>query len=132
MTGKTESMKVEEPKELPLIDEGDYTAKVSAVEADIDGVYGLMVRIHFNVDGNDITALASQNLNPNTKLFKWAEILMGKKIKVGENLSFESLIGNEALVTVRNRPVKDSNGEIQKDDKGDSILTSVIKEVRVK
>ncbi len=127
---ETTKMTVGEPKELPLIDEGDYTAELTEVETDVEGRYGTMVRLHFEVKGEDLQALASQTLNPNTKLFKWANFMLDKELEVGEELDFQSLKGKKALVTVRNRKVMDKDGEEGKDKDGKPLFTSVIKEIR--
>jgi hypothetical protein len=119
---KTLSLKVEEAKELPLIKEGDYKAKVERIEADVPGAYGNMVQLWFKIEGADIPAIASQNLNPNTKLYSWIEIMTGKKLNVGVVFKLDELLGKEAVCTVRNRDVT------QKD--GTQVKTSVVKEIR--
>ena len=126
----TDKMTVDEPKELPLVKEGDYKAKIIEIEADKDGQFGKMLVFHFDVEGIDVQALASQKLNPNTKLFRWVELLTGEKPKVGEDIIFQDLVGKEALVTVRNKIVLDENGKEQKDTDGKIIKTSNIKEIR--
>ena len=125
----TFSMKTEEAKELPLVKEGDYKAKVVRIEADQPGKFGNMVVFHFDIDGVEVPALSSQKLNPNTKLFQWAKILRGSELDVGEELKFSDLIGKTALCTVRNRPVKDETGAAQT-RKGKPVLTSNIIEIR--
>jgi len=122
-------MKTEEAKELPLVEEGDYTAKVSRIETDQDGKFGKMLVFHFDIKGVEVSALCSQKLNPNTKLFSWAKILKGKELGVGEELVIQDLVGKAALVTVRNRVVKDENGNAQIRD-GKTVLTSGITELR--
>jgi len=128
---KTLSMKTEEAKELPLIEEGDYNAKITDIETDQDGQFGKMLVFHFDIKGVDVTALCSQKLNPYTKLYQWVEILTGKKLGVDEELVLKDLIGKEALVTVRNRIVKDEKGSPQVRD-GKNVETSSIKELRPK
>jgi len=122
-------MKTEEAKELPLVEEGDYTAKVSRIETDQEGKFGKMLVFHFDINGVEVSALCSQKLNPNTKLFQWAKILRGKELGVGEELVIQDLVGKEALVTVRNRAVKDELGKAQVKG-GKAVLTSGINELR--
>lgn len=126
---QTLSMKTEEAKELPLVKEGDYTAKVSKIETDQIGKFGKMLIFHFDIEGVDVSALCSQKLNPNTKLFGWVRILRGKELEVGEDLVIEDLVGKEALVTVRNRAVNDDTGKPQVRD-GKPVFTSGINELR--
>ena len=121
---------VEEPKELPLVDEGDYAAPVSNVQTNIEGKFGLSVRIFFEIAGQEIPAIASQALNQNTKLYGWAEAILGRKLAVGEKLKFSDLIGKTAMVTVRSRDVKDKDGKVRIGEDGAKVLTSVVKEVR--
>lgn len=123
-------IEMEEPKVLPLVEEGDYAAKVSKIKTNVKGAFGLMVVIEFDVGGTDVPALASQNLNENTKLYSWYQILTGEDIKVGQKLRFKDLIGKKAKVTVRSRQVKDNQGKPRVDDDGNPVLTSVIKELR--
>jgi len=127
---KTEEIEMEEAKELPLVEEGDYEAKISNIETDVEGRYGDMVRIKFDINGTEVPALASQNLNENTKLYGWVEILTGKKLKVGDKLKFSDLVGKKALVTVRNRQVKGKDGKLRTDDDGNEVMTSDVKEIR--
>ncbi len=122
-------MKTEEAKELPLVEEGDYAAKISRIETDQDGQFGKMLRIHFDINGVEVSALCSQKLNPKTKLFKWVKILNGKELKTDEELVIQDLVGKEALVTVRSRAVKDETGAPQTKD-GKPVLTSGISELR--
>lgn len=126
-------LEMEEAKELPLVDEGDYTAPVSKIETDIEGRYGKMVRIFFDIDGTEVPALASQNLNENTKLYGWAKILLElDSIKVGDKLNLADLKGKEALITVRNRQIKDSDGNSRVDENNKPIMASTVKELRPK
>lgn len=122
-------MKTEEAKELPLVGEGDYTAKVSRVLTDQSGRYGNMVILYFDIDGTDVPALASQKLNSATKLHGWAGILLGKQLDVGEQLVFKDLEGKAALVTVRNRVLKNEDGAAQTRD-GKTVMTSNVTEIR--
>jgi len=122
-------MKTEEARELPLVEEGDYTAKVTRIETDQDGKFGKMLIFHFDVKGVEVSALCSQKLNPTTKLFNWVKILRGKELGIGEELVIQDLVGKEALVTVRNRVVKDESGNAQTRD-GKTVLTSGINELR--
>ena len=122
-------MKTEEARELPLVEEGDYTAKVTRIETDQDGKFGKMLIFHFDVKGVEVSALCSQKLNPATKLFNWVKILRGKELGIGEELVIQDLVGKEALVTVRNRVVKDETGAAQTRD-GKPVLTSGINELR--
>ncbi len=125
----TLSMKTEEEKELPLVEEGEYTAKVTDIIADQIGKFGKMLIFNFDVKGVEVSALCSQKLNPKTKLYGWVEILRGKKLEVDEELILKDLVGKEALVTVRNRIVKDEKGNAQMKD-GKNVMTSGITEVR--
>jgi hypothetical protein len=125
-----EEIEMEEAKELPLVEEGDFKAKVSKVQTGKEGMYGTMVVISFDIGGVNVPALASQNLNANTKLCAWAKLLTGKDIKIGETLRFQDLIGKTALVTVRNKQVKDKDGGFRTDENGRPVFTSVIKELR--
>lgn len=125
----TLSMKMEEARELPLVEEGDYTAKVTKIDADQEGKFGTMLIFNFDIKGVEVSALCSQKLNPKTKLFGWVKTLTGKTPAVGEDLILKDLIGKEALVTVRNRIVKDEQGNAQMKD-GKNVLTSGITEIR--
>ena len=127
----TLSMKMEEAKELPLVEEGDYNAKVVSIITDQVGKFGKMLIFNFDIKGVEVSALCSQKLNQKTKLYNWIQVLTGKAPEVGEDLVIKDLIGKEALVTVRNRIVKDENGNASmKDDK--NVMTSGITEVRAK
>jgi len=126
----TLSMKMEEAKELPLVEEGDYTAKITEVITDQIGKFGTMLIFNFDIKGVEVSALCSQKLNPKTKLFGWVKILTGKAPAVGDDLVIKDLVGKEALVTVRNRNVKDENGKAKKDDDGKDVMTSGITEIR--
>ena len=124
-------LEMEEAKELPLVGEGDYTAKVSKVETDVEGKYGKMVRIFFDIDGTEVPALASQNLNENTKLYGWAKLLLEiDSIKVGDKLDLAGLKGKKALVTVRNRQIKDTDGNLRVDENNRPLMASTVKELR--
>jgi len=122
-------MKTEEAKELPLVEEGDYIAKVTKIESDQDGKFGKMLKFYFDIKGVEVSALCSQKLNPATKLFSWVAILTGKVLEKGEELVIQDLVGKEAKVTVRNRIVKDETGKAQTRD-GKTVLTSSINELR--
>jgi len=125
----TEELEVTEAKELPLVEEGDYRATVSRIEADKSGKYGTMVVFYFDIEGVEVPALASQSLNPKTKLYSWVHILTGKKLAVGSKLKFSDLTGKQALVTVRNRPVLDEKGQTQMRN-GELLNTSTVVELR--
>lgn len=123
-------IEMEEAKVLPLVEEGDYKAKVSRIETNVQGNWGPMVVLHFDIGGTEVPALASQNLNENTKLYSWTQILTGKDIQVGSKLRFADLVGKEATVTVRSRQVKNKEGGMRVDEAGNPVLTSTIKELR--
>ena len=125
----TLSMKTEEEKELPLVEEGESTAKVTDIIADQTGKFGKMLIFNFDIKGVEVSALCSQKLNPKTKLYGWVEILRGKKLDIDEELILKDLVGKEALVTVRNRIVKDEKGNAQMKD-GKNVMTSGVTEVR--
>jgi len=125
----TLSMKTEEAKELPLVKEGDYTAAVTKIVTDQVGKFGKMLIFNFDIEGVEVSALCSQKLNPYTKLFSWVKILRGKELGIGEELVIQDLIGKKALVTVRNRAVKDETGKAQTRD-GKPVMTSGINELR--
>ena len=127
----TLSMKMEEARELPLVEEGDYNAKVVNIITDQGGKFGKMLIFNFDIKGVEVSALCSQKLNPKTKLFSWVKVLTGKEPVVGEDLIIKDLVGKEALVTVRNRIVKDENGNASMKD-GKNVLTSGITEIRAK
>ncbi len=91
--------------------------------------FGKMLIFNFDIKGVEVSALCSQKLNPKTKLFDWVKILTGKAPVVGEDLVIKDLVGKEALVTVRNRIVKDEKGNASMKD-GKNILTSGITEIR--
>jgi len=120
---------MEEAKDLPLVEEGDYTARVARIVADQDGKFGKMLVIYFDIKGVEVSALCSQKLNAKTKLYGWIEILTGKTPAVGDDLVIQDLVGEMAKVTVRNRNVKDENGNPQMKD-GKNVMTSGINELR--
>ena len=125
----TLSMKMEEARELPLVEEGDYNAKVVSIITDQVGKFGKMLIFNFDIKGVEVSALCSQKLNQKTKLSNWIEVLTGKAPVVGQDIVIKDLVGKEALVTVRNRIVKDENGNASmKDDK--NVMTSGITEIR--
>lgn len=125
----TLSMKMEEAKDLPLVEEGDYTAEVTKIDSDQVGKFGKMLVIYFDINGVEVSALCSQKLNAKTKLYSWVKTLTGKAPIVGEELELKDLVGKKALVTVRNRAVKDETGNAQIKD-GKPVMTSGINELR--
>ena len=122
-------MKVEIPKDIPVIVEGDYEAEIEKIETNVDGQYGKMVRLFFSIDDKLIPAVASQKLNAKTKLYEWITAITGKKLDVDDEFDINSLEGKKALVTVQTRKILDDDGKPAKGRDGKELEASQVIEV---
>ena len=87
-------------------DQGVYRAKLVELQED-EGQFGSFVKWFFELleedyDGQTIRGQASgpESFTAATKMWQWAQALLGRAIQPGENIDLEDLIGNECMLTL--------------------------------
>ena len=94
-----------------LLPVGEYTAKISAIEAD-DGKFGAQVKFEFEIQGGDyagqtLLAWASAKFSPRSKLFAWTRAALSSDISPDYDFNSDDLLGRPVMVTVVIRPNED-------------------------
>lgn len=89
------------------IEPGMYLARLSRVEDISEGGYGPYTKWFFTLEDEgwagppELRANSSQSFAPQAKGRAWSEALLGRKIKGGESIELESLVGRECLLMIR-------------------------------
>ncbi len=89
------------------IEAGMYLARLSGVEDIAEGGYGPYTKWFFALEDEgwagppELRANSSQSFAPQAKGRAWAEALLGRKVKGGESIELESLVGRECLLMIR-------------------------------
>ena len=93
-------------EEYEAMDQGVYRAKLVNLEED-EGEYGAFLKWYFEILEEDYESqtIRGQSSIPErftsaTKMWQWAQGLLGRAIQAGENIDFEDLIGRECMITV--------------------------------
>lgn len=88
------------------LDEGVYRAKLAGLEED-EGEYGPFVKWYFQIleedyEGQSVRGQSSipKSFNSATKMWQWAQGLLGRAIQAGENIDLEALVGKECMITI--------------------------------
>ncbi len=89
------------------IEPGMYRARLSGVEDVSEGGFGPYTKWFFALEDEDwagppeLRANSSQSFAPQAKGRAWAEALFGRKVKGGESIELESLVGRECCLMIR-------------------------------
>jgi hypothetical protein len=96
-------------EEYEAMDEGIYRAKLVNLEED-EGEFGPFLKWYFEIleedyEGQSVRGQSSipQNFTSATKMWQWAQGLMGRAIQAGEQIDLEELIGNECMITISHK-----------------------------
>lgn len=126
-------VKGQEQPDFEPMEPGEYKAKLSELEEELEGQYGPQVRFTFEVmddedyNGDTIRGWASLKTDDDgdytfwegTKLWDWVTALRGgDAVGVGEEFSLDDLIGNTCRILVVNKTKKDGTPT----DKVDNVL----------
>ena len=87
-------------------DQGVYRAKLVDLQED-EGQFGPFVKWYFELleegcEGQTIRGQSSvpESFTSATKMWQWAQGLLGRPIRPGESIDLEDLIGNECMLTL--------------------------------
>ena len=105
---------VEESAGFSLVDEGIYRAELIDIQ-DIETQFGVSWRWVFDLvdfpEETLVSGVSSQKMTTRSKAYEWVSVLLGREPEPGEEVSFDDLIGRQAMVTIKNRPMR-NGGEI--------------------
>lgn len=96
------------------VEAGLYPAAVKSVEA-VSGAFGDQWKFAFTLDDHpteEAWAWATAKLGTKTKLYRWAGILLGRPLAVGERLSRYTLVGMRCRVLIVEKT--DGDGEARR------------------
>lgn len=107
---KRRTITVEQSAGVALVEEGLYKAMLTDI-VDVDTQFGQSWRWIFDlIDYEEetlVSGITSQKMTTRSKAYEWASVLLGREPEPGEEISFEDLIGKQAMVTVKNRTMRD-------------------------
>ncbi len=90
-------------------DQGVYRARLVNLQED-EGQYGPFVKYFFEFleEGYECQTIRGQSSIPETftaatKMWQWAQALLGRAIQPGEDIDLEDLIGNECMLTIAHK-----------------------------
>ena len=103
-------MVVEESAGFSLVDEGIYRAELIDIQ-DIETQFGVSWRWVFDLvdmpEETLVSGVSSQKMTTRSKAYEWVSVLLGREPEPGEEVSFDDLIGKQAMVTIKNRAMRD-------------------------
>jgi len=100
------------------VEEGVYPAIVTVVEP-VSGEFGDQWKFIFALDDHpdeEAWAWATAKLGTRTKLFRWAGILLGHPLALGEQLTRSDLVGKRCQVVIKEQPDADGGSRRKVDD----------------
>ena len=101
---------VEESAGFSLVDEGLYRAELIDIQ-DIETQFGVSWRWVFDLvdfpEETLVSGVSSQKMTTRSKAYEWVSVLLGREPEPGEEVSFDDLIGKQAMVTIKNRAMRD-------------------------
>ena len=111
MTTEDETLTAHESTAGLSVEAGLYPATVTAIEP-VTGEFGDQWKFTFALDeypDEQPWAWATAKLGTKTKLFRWAGILLGRPLALGEQLSRSTLVGKRCQVLIVDSMDKEGN-----------------------